>query len=516
MRCVPDIEAFEQLARPGTLIPVYREILADLETPVSVYLKLAQDAQHAFLLESVEGGEEAAHYSFVGARPASVATFEYGKDGVLQERDGGYQTLHTEDPLSAIAKLCSEREVVMGEANLPRFIGGALGFIGYECIQLWEPRLAERTARNLAAETSIECPAAVMLMVDTLVIFDHLRNRVLLLTHALVDDDPLEAYRVALDRIEDLAARLAGPLPELPADVTGIDIDHVIPPTHSNTTYDEFVASVETIKEHIVAGDVIQTVVSQRWSRPTAATDLDIYRALRMVNPSPYMYLLKLGDMSLVGASPELLVHVAGDTVATHPIAGTRPRAETAAEDAALEASLRADPKERAEHIMLVDLGRNDIGRVSAPGTVRVTKLMNVERFSHVMHLTSHVEGTLDANTGAVDAVRACFPAGTVAGAPKVRAMEIIADLEPDARGPYAGALGYLSVDGNLDMAITIRTMLLRDGIAHVQAGAGIVYDSIPDTEFEESRSKAKAMFRAIDVAEEVIARATIRDGSRS
>jgi anthranilate synthase component 1 len=499
---VPDPDTFAALARPGAMVAVYREILADLETPVSAYMKLANGAEHAFLLESVEGGEALAHYSFVGANPYAVATFDQS-GGSVRWAAGSVEPLASPDPLDFVEQHCS-RELRGDLRELPRFIGGAVGYIGYECARLWEPTIPLPTTDTLGL------PSAVLMMCDTLLVFDHVRHRALVLALAYIDEDTDAhvAYADATTRIDAVVECLAAPLPEdaiAPADTTGIALSGgVVAPTESNTTYDQYCASVDTTKAHIERGNIIQAVVSQRWSRPTDVPAFRIYRSLRMVNPSPYMYFLKLDDLSIVGASPELLVQVHDGHVATHPIAGTRPRGDSAETDLAFENELRADPKEQSEHVMLVDLGRNDIGRVARPGTVHVDTLMEVERYSHVMHLCSHVSGDLRDDVRPTDALRACFPAGTVSGAPKIRAMQVIADLEPDQRGPYAGAVGYFGFDGNLDTAITIRTLLVKDGVATVQAGAGIVADSVPHAEYEETRNKARAMLRAIDVAEQL------------
>ncbi|MDQ3855194.1 MAG: anthranilate synthase component I [Chloroflexota bacterium] len=484
----PDLATFRRLARPGVLIPVFREILADLETPVSAYLKLL-DGPYGFLLESVEGGERLARYSFLGSRPHAVATF-YPDRATLVSSTGAVEELASADPLDLVRRELA-RPVIGKPSHLPRFLGGAVGYLGYECARLWE-RLPTPERNTLGA------PAAVLMFVDTLLVFDHLRHRALALSHARVDGDQEDAYRQAVERIDDLVDRLSRPIPDLP--VNGGTA--AAGPQSSNLTREAYCQAVERAKEQIAAGEIIQAVLSQRLSRPTSATPFQIYRALRAVNPSPYMYFLELGEEAIVGASPELLVRVQDGEVSTHPIAGTVRRGAAPEEDEALEQQLRADPKERAEHVMLVDLGRNDIGRVAVPGTVQVTQLMDVERYSHVMHLVSHVTGMLRPDMSAVDALRACFPAGTVSGAPKIRAMEIIADLEPDQRGPYAGAVGYFGHDGNLDTAITIRTLYVKDGVAHVQAGAGIVADSVPEREYEETLSKAGALLRAIDVAE--------------
>ena len=486
----PDIETFRRIAQPNSLVPVYREILADLETPVSAYMKIAGESPYAFLLESVEGGERLARYSFIGADPHAVAT--YGRDGAAMVHASGVtEELLSADPLDLLTREL-DRPVLGKPDDLPRFLGGAVGYLGYECARLWE-RLPE------SPNDALGVPDAVLMFTDTLLVFDHLRHRALALSHARVDDDADAAYAQAVMHIDGLIERLARPLPDPPADLARAPS---VREAESNVGRASYCAAVERAKEHISSGDIIQAVVSQRLSRPTSAAPLDLYRALRTVNPSPYMYFLQLGEIAIVGASPELLVQVQDRSIDYHPIAGTRRRGGTEAEDQAMEAELRDDPKERAEHVMLVDLGRNDVGRVAQAGSVKVTQLLDVERYSHVMHLVSHVTGQLRDDLRPVDALRACFPAGTVTGAPKIRAMQILAELEPDRRGPYAGAVGYFSHDGNLDTCITIRTILLKDGMAHVQAGAGIVADSEPEAEYEETLNKAGALLRALDVEE--------------
>ncbi|HXG41575.1 MAG TPA: anthranilate synthase component I [Dehalococcoidia bacterium] len=477
----------EALAREGrgNLCPVLREVPADLETPVSAFLKVARGA-YSFLLESVEGGERLARYSFIGTEPYRVL------------RQGPYaHPWDGSDPLREVESELSRFRLALPSEGpapaLPSFTGGAVGYLAWECVRHFEPRVPIRH------EDPLGVPEALFLFVDTLLVFDHLRHVVKVVSHCRLDGEVAASYRQACWRIEELVARLSRPLPSQPYAVrrgaapTG---------TASNVDREAFLSMVEQARRYIVAGDVIQVVLSQRLSRPTAAHPFSIYRALRAVNPSPYMYYLHLGDFQVIGASPEMLVRVEGGEVVTHPIAGTRRRGRTPEEDAALEEELRADEKERAEHLMLVDLARNDIGRVALPGTVRVPQFMEVERYSHVMHLVSHVTGRLRPDLTCYDALRACFPAGTVSGAPKIRAMEIIAELEPDRRGPYAGAVGYFDYSGNMDTAITIRTVVLKDGVASVQAGAGIVYDSVPEREYEETLNKAAALLTAIERAE--------------
>jgi anthranilate synthase component 1 len=495
----PGLAEVERLVREGgaNCIPVYREVLADLETPVSAYLKVAAGSAYAFLLESVEGGERLARYSFIGADPALTLRLHDGE--LRRERaDGTTDARPFRDPLVALGEeLARYRTVAL--PGLPRFAGGAVGYLGYEAVRYFEELpVPERDALGL--------PDGLFLLAETLLVFDHVRRRVMAVAHILPDEtggDVAAAYDAATARIERLLARLRAPLAPPPV-ANGRPEYFDAAPAH-NTTRAEYEAMVARAKEYIAAGDIFQVVLSQRLDRPTAADPFTIYRALRAINPSPYMYFLQLGDFQIVGASPELLVRLDRGTVTNHPVAGTRPRGRDEAEDAALAAELLADEKERAEHIMLVDLGRNDVGRVAAPGTVRVPKLMEIERFSHVMHIVSNVEGTLRPELAGVDALRACFPAGTVSGAPKLRALEIIAELEHDRRGPYSGAVGYLGFDGALDTAITLRTMVVKDGIVSMQAGGGIVADSDPARECDECFHKLGASLRAIDLAEEMV-----------
>jgi anthranilate synthase component 1 len=483
MTYTPSLEDAKAMAGRGNLVPVYREVTADLETPVSAYLKVAR-GKHSFLLESVEGGERLARYSFIGTEPYRV--LRTGPSAVTGQWQG--------DPLVPIEEELRRFQVVP-VAGLPRFHGGAVGYLAYDVVRYFEPRVPPATADPLGL------PEAVFMFTDTLLVFDHLQHNIKVVSHARLDGDIDAAYRQATWRIEELVNRLARPLTDLPYEpVVGEGRGNG--ELRSNMSREEYLAKVEVAKDYIVAGDVIQVVLSQRLSRETCAHPFEVYRALRAVNPSPYMYFLELGDCHIVGASPEMLVRVEEGVAATHPIAGTRPRGVDSAADAALERELRADEKERAEHVMLLDLGRNDIGRVSQPGTVQVGQLMEVERYSHVMHLVSQVSGRLREDMTPYDALRACFPAGTVSGAPKIRAMEIIAELEPDRRGPYAGAVGYFDMSGNLDTAITIRTIVMQGGVAHIQAGGGIVFDSIAEREYEETLHKAQALVRAIERAE--------------
>ncbi len=503
----PSLDEIYALREQGNICPIYREILADLETPVSAYMKVAQGS-HSFLLESVEGGQHIARYSFIGSDPYLVLRLDGGRAQAVQ---GGYkQSLTYSDPLVVLGSYLNAYKPVR-LPDLPRFVGGAVGYFGYETVSYFE-RLPVPEQRDYTL------PEGYWMFVDTLLIFDHLRHKIKVLSHVHLDAPDLEAeYRRATERIEALVERLRRPLTAHdlrpasgaprnyePHSLTPADQNSARTPV-SNVTREQYHANVERAKEYIAAGDIFQVVPSQRFSRPTTADAVTIYRALRTINPSPYMFLLRMGEGDLVGASPELLVRVQEGEVLTHPIAGTRRRGRDLAEDAALAEELLHDEKERAEHLMLVDLGRNDIGRVSEPGTVRVPNFMFVEKYSHVMHLVSHVTGRLRSDMSALDALRACFPAGTVSGAPKIRAMEIIAELEGTRRGVYAGCVGHVGFNGDLDTCIALRTMVVQDGVAYVQAGGGVVADSDPEAEYQESCNKAAALLRAIELAEELL-----------
>jgi anthranilate synthase component 1 len=472
----PGIEEYRQLKDRGRLVPVYGEFDAGGETPLSALLKVKR-GDYAFLLESAEGSRGTAGYSFIGTEPYRQ----------LSTREGDKV-----NPLDAIAAELKKQKLVEID-GLPDFCGGAVGYLGYEAVR----RLEELPSPG---SDPLALPESLFLFVDSLLIFDHAKNKIKIVALARPDGD--EAYRIATARIEELAARLKAPL-EPPHPTPPPRKSSGIAETVSNLTRAEFEANVARAREYIIAGEAIQVVLSQRLSKRTSAQPLDIYKALRSINPSPYMFFLDFKDFQLIGSSPEILVRAIDGKVTTRPLAGTRPRGKTSAEDKRLEEELRADEKERAEHIMLVDLGRNDIGRVSRPGSVEVSELMEVERYSHVMHLVTNVEGRLRQDMTPVDALAACFPAGTVSGAPKIRAMQVIAELEPDKRGPYAGCVGYFGFSGAMDTAITIRTIVVADGVAHVQAGAGIVYDSIPEREYEETLNKARALLKAIEQAED-------------
>ncbi len=397
------------------------------------------------------------------------------------------------DPLAHVQQALSEFKPVP-VPGLPRFHGGVVGYVAYDAVRYFEPRVP------LARRNTLRLPESVFMLTDTLLVFDHLQHKIRVVSHARLEDGAEQAYAEATERIEEVIDRLSQPLAaRRPSTTASVG---ATPQVTSNMSQEEHESIVLRAKEYIEVGDCIQVVLSQRLSHPTRVAPFNLYRSLRAINPSPYMYFLQLDDFHIIGASPEMLVRVENGLIDYHPIAGTRPRGQTPEQDAALEQELRADIKEKAEHIMLVDLGRNDVGRVSVPGSVKVTQLMDVERYSHVMHLVSHVQGHLRPDLSVYDALRSCFPAGTVSGAPKIRAMEIIAELEPDQRGPYAGAVGYCSFSGNMDTAIAIRTIVLKDGVAHVQAGGGIVADSQPVNEYQESLNKAQALLAAIDQAE--------------
>jgi len=474
----PTLEEVKKHEKDGNLVPIYREIVADLETPVSAFLKINQGG-YSFLLESVEGGQRLARYSFIGTEPYTVLT--------TQAED-------KTNPLPLIAEELNKYKIV-SVSGLPRFCGGAVGYLAYETTTRFEELPSPDN-------DPLELPESLFMFVDTMLVFDHVTHKIKVLSHVHLDGDIEKAYQKAVDKIDNLVARLNQPL-QLS--------QHIKPTTGSISTYklssnfsrEAFETSVLKIKQYITAGEAIQVVLSQRLAQRTDIAPFEIYRALRTINPSPYMFFLDFTDFHIIGASPEILVRVEDGKVMTRPLAGTRPRGKTPAEDNMLEQELRSDEKECAEHIMLVDLGRNDIGRVSEPGTVEVSDLMDVERYSHVMHLVTHVQGKLRHDMTAFDALQACFPAGTVSGAPKIRAMEIIAELESEKRGLYAGAAGYFSFSGNMDMAIAIRTMVMKKNIAYVQAGGGIVYDSVPEREYEESMNKARALLKAISQAEE-------------
>jgi anthranilate synthase component 1 len=487
---VPDFETFTKRAKEGNLIPVYREILADTETPVTALMKLA-DRPHLFLLESVEGGEKWGRYSFLGTD--LLATFRVRGDEVLIEENGTVRRLpHGGDPLRFLKELLGRYRPVPVE-GLPRFFGGAVGYLGYDMVRYFEKLPA-------AAGGGVPTDDAVFVVTDSLVIFDNVRHTIKIVACAVTEgeDDLRPVYDKALRRIDAMTDLLKAPRPGKPAAAARPDT----PPFHSNMTPDAFKSMVVKAKEYIVQGDIIQVVLSQRFQRDSAVDPVDLYRALRHVNPSPYLFFLRLPEMHLIGSSPEVMVRLEEGIAELKPIAGTRRRGKTEQEDRRLADELLEDPKERAEHVMLVDLGRNDLGRIARIGSVQVGQLMAVERYSHVMHLVSDIRAQIAPQKDCFDVLKATFPAGTLSGAPKVRAMEIIAELEPSRRGPYGGAVGYFGYDGNMDFCITIRTMLMQDGKIFLQAGAGIVADSDPEAEYKETLGKAEGMVQAVRLAE--------------
>jgi len=485
----PTLEEFNSLATSGALVPVFKEVVADLETPVSAYMKISKDQDYAFLLESVEQGE-IGRYSFLGANP-SVIFKSKGKEVTIR-RNGAVETFESDDALNDLRTLMDAYHPVEVD-GLPSFHGGAVGYLSYDQVRHFET-LPDGNPDEL------DLPDTYFLITDTILIFDHVRNKLMIVSNAHIEDDPKAAYREAIAKIDALEKTLRKPLVISTERLHSGEIDKTI---RSNFTQDEYCDIVEKAKEYIRAGDVFQVVLSQRFEREIMTTPLNLYRALRCVNPSPYMTLIEFPEFSIAGCSPEVMTRVTQSTCMVRPIAGTRPRGSNHQEDLDMENELINDEKERAEHIMLVDLGRNDIGRVSEIGSVEPTRMMVIERYSHVMHIVSQVEGKLREDADAYDALRATFPMGTVSGAPKIRAMEIIDELENTRRGPYSGGCGYISFSGDMDTCILIRTMILKNNTAYLQAGAGIVYDSEPVKEYEESQNKAKAMFQALNFAEE-------------
>jgi anthranilate synthase component 1 len=482
-----DQQRFDGLKAAGyNRIPVSRELLADLDTPLSVYLKLA-DGPHTFLLESVEGGETWGRYSIIGLTAAAVLTLQ---DGVCRvDSAQSSETLPSGDPFDAIEDFRARYKVPV-LPGLPRFSGGLVGYFGHETVGYIEPQLAESRG-----EDALGCPDAYLMLAEELVVFDNLRGTVQLIVHA--DATRSDGFASAERRLDDLVSKLRSPLRYPSRDGYAGSAAGEFKSGFDKT---EFCAAVERVRAYIKDGDAFQVVLSQRLTAPFQGRALDVYRALRVMNPSPYMYHLDFGGFQVTGSSPEVLVRVEDGEVTLRPIAGTRPRGATPEEDAHLAEELLADPKERAEHVMLIDLGRNDVGRVSETGSVRLSDRMVIERYSHVMHIVSEVRGRLKVGLGPLDVLKASFPAGTVSGAPKVRALEIIRELEPTKRGIYSGAVGYLGWNGNLDTAIAIRTAVIKDGLMHVQAGAGIVHDSVPENEWQETLNKARALMRAVEM----------------
>jgi len=486
----PRFDEFSKLAERGNLIPVYREVLADTETPVSAYMKLGRSP--SFLLESVEGGEKWARYSFIGIDPSKVIRTA-GDSVEIRDASGEVTTVRTADPLDVLQREL-DRYHPVAVPGLPRFFGGLVGYLGYDMVRTFErvPDMGKPT---------FEMPDMWFLLADTILVFDSLRQKIKIVKNVYTEGrDLAAAYGEAVERLEELVRQLrSAPMPAMGEPTEEMEASEFQSAFGSR---EDFMRATERSKQYVLSGDVVQVVLSQRFQRKCAANPVNIYRALRVINPSPYMYYIDTGDGKIIGSSPEILVRVEDADIVLRPIAGTRRRGRNDEEDRALEEELRTDPKEQAEHIMLVDLGRNDVGRVAATGSVQVTDLMVVERYSHVMHLVSNVSGRLRQGADPFDVVRACFPAGTVTGAPKVRAMEIIEELEPGRRGPYAGAVGYFSFSKNTDMCITIRTMIYKDETIYVQAGAGIVADSDPLREYQETVNKAMGMFKAVEMAE--------------
>ncbi len=481
-------QRFAELAREGNLIPVYREIISDLETPVSAYIKLG-GARYSYLLESVEGGEKWGRYTFLGADPACV--FTYTGDTVTLLRHGRSETYKADgDPLFELKKIMSSFKPVT-TPGLPRFFGGAVGYLSYDSVRFFET-MPETTIDELNA------PDAFFVLTDTILIFDNITNTIKVVSNAFIDEEGADAaYDKACGKIDSLIAKLKGPMPHFEI-VRGDPTQSF----ESNVDRATFERNVEKCKEYIREGDIFQVVLAQRLKTTLHVPPFQVYRALRMVNPSPYMYYLNLGDISIVGASPESLVRVEEGAVEVRPIAGTRPRGADEEEDVRLAKELLADAKERAEHIMLVDLGRNDIGRVAEGGSVSVNELMVIEKYSHVIHIVSNVLGKLRQGLDAYDTLRATFPAGTLSGAPKIRAMEIIEEMEGVRRGVYGGAVGYFSFSGNMDVAISIRTLFIKGATAYLGVGAGIVADSVPAVEYQETINKGKALMKAVELAE--------------
>jgi anthranilate synthase component 1 len=482
----PNFDEFCRMSKKSNLIPVYKEILADMDTPVSAFRKL-DSSSHSFLLESVEGGEKWGRYSIIGIEPSIIIKARGNK--VMMTENGRLTAFESDDPTKEIKKILKRYTPARVE-GLPRFFGGAVGYFSYDIIRYFE-KIPDTCKDELIMFD------VYFVITDTIIIFDNVSQTIKIVSNAHIKKgaDLKKVYDESLKRIDGLITRLKMPYPVSPSRVDSSETR-----MSSNFKRDEFESIVEKAKEYIKSGDIFQVVLSQRFSIDADVEPFDLYRSLRVINPSPYMFYLKFEDDVIVGSSPEVLVRLEGKKVVVRPIAGTRKRGADDDEDTSLEKELLADPKERAEHIMLVDLGRNDVGRVSEIGTVHVDKLMIIEKYSHVMHIVSNVVGELREGLNAFDVLRACFPAGTVSGAPKIRAMEIIDELEQVKRGPYAGAVGYFSFSGNMDICITIRTMFVKDGKVYIQAGAGIVADSVPENEYFETINKAKGMLKAVEM----------------
>lgn len=480
---------FDDLASQGyNRIPIVRQVLADLDTPLSTYLKLA-NGPYSYLFESVQGGEKFGRYSIIGL-PCRKQIRIFGTQINIIEDDNCQDTIEHADPLQWIEDFHAQFKVAE-LPDLPRFTGGLVGYFGYDTIRYIEPKL-----KNCPNPDPLNVPDILLMISDEVLVFDNLAGKLFLIHYA--DPEQSNAYINGNKRLEQLIHKLKDTVPRIPlAKPTKVKESDFV----SGFTEDKYKQAVLKAKDYIVEGDVMQVVLSQRMSIPYSAPPLDLYRSLRSLNPSPYMYYLDLGDFHIVGSSPEILVQVEDEMVTVRPIAGTRPRGETVDKDKELEKELLADPKEIAEHLMLIDLGRNDIGRIAQTGSVNVTDKMIVERYSHVMHIVSNVTGKIKPNISAMDTLRATFPAGTLSGAPKIRAMEIIDELEPVKRGVYGGAVGYMSWNGNMDTAIAIRTAVIKDDVLHIQAGAGVVYDSVPQSEWDETMNKGRAVFKAVEQA---------------
>ena len=494
----PTLKEFKEKSKTGNLIPVYKEVLADLDTPVSAYMKMC-GGEYSFLLESVEGGEKWARYCFLGFDPSIVISIK-GNEVVVEKNGKSESILIVEDnPLVGLKKILAQYEPVEVE-GLPRFSGGAVGFISYDMVRSFED-LPEQTKDDL------EVPDARFVITDTLLIFDNIAQTIKIVSNAHLSNDNIEkSYNKAIKNIEAIEEKLRISLPIHLTDKNLVSSGNTTS-IESNFKKEDFLEAVKKIKDYIIAGDVIQVVLAQRLKFNFSKDPFSIYRALRTINPSPYMYYLKFGDLKIVGSSPEILVRLEDEKIEVRPIAGTRKRGQSKEEDKNLENDLLSDEKELAEHIMLVDLGRNDVGRVAKINSVLVNEKFTIERYSHVMHIVSNVQGELKKNLDCYDVLAATFPAGTLSGAPKVRAMEIIEELEPTRRGLYGGSVGYISFNGNMDTAIAIRTLLIKNNTAYLGVGAGIVADSIPENEFEETMNKGKALLKAIELAEKGLVR---------
>jgi len=483
----PTLKEFIKKSKKGNLIPVYREILADFETPVSAFTKI-DTGDYAYLLESAEKGEKMGRYSFLGSNPSLIFKSKGRRVEIIS--DGKKEVRKVSDPLIALKKLMAQYKFVKVK-ELPRFIGGMVGYLSYDMVRFFE-KLPDKNQDDL------KLPDAIFLLTDTILIFDHLEHKIKVISNAYIKKNPRKAYQEAVRKIEGLISQLRKPSrmkSKVKSPKSKVKIK-------SNFTKEEFKKSVKKAKEYIKAGDIIQVVPSQRLETKITVSPFDIYRALRTINPSPYMYYLKCEDLRLIGSSPEILVRLEEGVVEVRPIAGTRHRGKTLKEDKTLEKELLAHPKDKAEHMMLVDLGKRDVRKVSRPGSVRVNELMSIEKYSHVMHIVSDITGRLRKDKDSFDVLRSNFPAGTVVGSPRKRAMEIIEELEPVRRGPYAGAVGYFSFSGNLDTCIIIRTIVIKGNQAYIQAGAGIVADSVPEREYQETINKARALIKAIEMAE--------------